>query len=149
MSASIREATGTPSAAAIFNGDGKADILWQNADGQAAVWLMNGTSLIAGANVGVNPGLSWHALNTGDFNGDGKADIVWQNTDGTPAVWLMNGTSVVSGANIGVNPGADWHVIPQHQICSDSVRSTLPHCAQSRSAIQSPVRCEPKPRRSF
>ena len=25
-----------------FNGDGKADILWQNDSGQAAVWLMNG-----------------------------------------------------------------------------------------------------------
>jgi len=25
-----------------FNGDGDADILWQNTNGQAAVWLMNG-----------------------------------------------------------------------------------------------------------
>ena len=29
-------------AAADFNGDGKADILWQNDNGQAAIWLMNG-----------------------------------------------------------------------------------------------------------
>ncbi len=27
-----------------FNGDGKSDILWQNDDGTAAVWLMNGTA---------------------------------------------------------------------------------------------------------
>jgi hypothetical protein len=39
-----------------YNGDGKADILWQNNDGTAAVWLMNGTSLISGANVGTDPG---------------------------------------------------------------------------------------------
>ena len=43
-----------------FNGDGKADILWQNTDGTPAVWLMNGTSLISGANVGFDPGSSWH-----------------------------------------------------------------------------------------
>ena len=24
-----------------FNGDGKSDILWQNDNGQAAIWLMN------------------------------------------------------------------------------------------------------------
>ena len=31
-----------------FNGDGNADILWQNDDGTPAVWLMNGTSIIGG-----------------------------------------------------------------------------------------------------
>jgi hypothetical protein len=45
-----------------YNGDGKADILWQNADGTPAVWLMNGTSLISGANVGFDPGTNWHAV---------------------------------------------------------------------------------------
>ncbi len=47
-------------AAGDFDGDGKADILWQNQDGTPAVWLMDGTSLIGGANVGVNPGGAWH-----------------------------------------------------------------------------------------
>jgi hypothetical protein len=45
-----------------FNGDGKADILWQNADGTPAVWLMNGTNLISGANVGLDPGSNWHVI---------------------------------------------------------------------------------------
>ena len=27
-----------------FNGDGDADILWQNTNGQPAIWLMNGTT---------------------------------------------------------------------------------------------------------
>ena len=31
-----------------FNGDGKADILWQNDNGTPAIWLMNGTSIIGG-----------------------------------------------------------------------------------------------------
>ena len=45
-----------------YNGDGKADIEWQNTDGTPAVWLMNGTSLISGANVGFNPGAAWHVI---------------------------------------------------------------------------------------
>ena len=61
-----------------FNGDGNADILWQNDDGTPAIWLMNGTSLIGGGGL-ANPGPSWHVAGTGDFNGDGNADILWQN----------------------------------------------------------------------
>ena len=42
-------------AAGDFNGDGKADILWQDdaADGGTpAIWLMNGTSFIGGGAAG-------------------------------------------------------------------------------------------------
>ena len=35
---------------------------WQNADGTPAVWLMDGTSLISGANIGANLGSSWHVV---------------------------------------------------------------------------------------
>ena len=66
-----------------FNGDGKADILWQNNSGTPAIWLMNGTS-VTGSGVLANPGTGWHAIGAGDFNGDGKADILWQNDNGTP-----------------------------------------------------------------
>jgi hypothetical protein len=44
-----------------FNGDGKSDLLWQNTDGQPAIWEMNGTNVISAANVGANPGPSWLA----------------------------------------------------------------------------------------
>jgi serralysin len=68
-----------------FNGDGFADILWQNDDGSVAIWEMDGTSMIGGAIV-ANPGASWHAVGTGDFNHDGHADILWQSSDGSVAV---------------------------------------------------------------
>ena len=86
-----------------FNGDGNADILWQNDDGTPAIWLMNGTSFIGGGGL-ANPGPSWHVAGAGDFNGDGNADILWQNDDGTPAIWLMNGTSFIGGGGL-ANPG--------------------------------------------
>ena len=41
-----------------FNGDGNADILWQNDDGTPAIWLMNGTSLIGGGIAGDSPSAS-------------------------------------------------------------------------------------------
>jgi hypothetical protein len=44
-----------------FNDDGHSDILWQNTDGQVAIWELNGTNVIGGGNVGANPGPSWLA----------------------------------------------------------------------------------------
>jgi hypothetical protein len=43
--------TWTPVRAADFNGDGKADILWQNIDGSLAIWLMNGATCLSGAGI--------------------------------------------------------------------------------------------------
>jgi hypothetical protein len=44
------------------NGDGKADILWQNDDGTPAVWLMNGTQFVSFGAPQANPGSSWHIV---------------------------------------------------------------------------------------
>ena len=62
-----------------FNGDGKSDILWQNSNGTAAIWLMDGTNAMSvGAAGPFNPGPSWQIKGSGDFDGDGKSDILWQ-----------------------------------------------------------------------
>ena len=94
-----------------FNGDGHSDILWQNANGQAAIWEMNGTHQLAGGSalVGPNPGPSWKAIGTGDYNGDGLSDILWQNTSGQAAIWEMNGTHQIAGGSqlVGPNPGRE------------------------------------------
>jgi hypothetical protein len=90
-----------------FNGDARADILWQNDNGTPAIWLMNGT--IPTSQIALpNPTASWHERGTGDFNGDGKADILWQSDNGTPAIWLMNGTTPTSQIAL-PNPTASWH----------------------------------------
>ena len=94
-------------AARDFNGDGKADILWQNDDGASAIWELNGTSIIGAAPVG--PALpTWHVAGTGDFNGDGRSDILWQTDNYTQlAIWEMNGTSIIGAAFL-PDPGPTW-----------------------------------------
>ena len=42
-----------------FNGGGHSDILFQNANGQAAIWETNGTTLTGSGVVASNPGPTW------------------------------------------------------------------------------------------
>jgi hypothetical protein len=74
-----------------FNGDGKADVLWQNSSGARAIWLMNGTTysssvyfgiaaqwylnnnmLISGAYSGTLPA-GWSVAGVADFDGMGNS----------------------------------------------------------------------------
>ena len=114
--APITSAGGTASSNGLaapsdFNGDGHSDILWQNTNGQAAIWELNGTNILSGTIVGSNPGPSWKAIGTGDFNDNGHSDILWQNTNGQAAIWEMNGTNEIGGGNVGANPGPSWKAI--------------------------------------
>jgi hypothetical protein len=100
-----------------FNKDGRTDILWYNpGTGVVNAWLLNGTTLIANPNVGVNvPGAQgWQIKGTGDFNNDGRTDILWYNpASGVVNAWLLNGTTLIANPNVGVNvPGAHgWDIV--------------------------------------
>jgi uncharacterized repeat protein (TIGR01451 family) len=95
-----------------FNGDGKDDIIWQGADGTAAMWLMDGTDVtFAGAVGPFNPGTTWEIKGVGDFDGDGKDDLVWQHDGGQAAMWLMDGTDTTFVGAVGpFNPGSSWEI---------------------------------------
>ncbi len=84
------------------------DILFQNTNGEIAIWEMNGTNIVGSGVVGPNPGPSWKAIGTGDFNDDGRSDILFQNTSGQVAIWEMNGTNVTGSGAVGPNPGPSW-----------------------------------------
>jgi VCBS repeat protein len=99
-----------------LNGDANSDLVFQN-NGQAGVWLMNGTTPLAEAGLG-NPGASWRIVTSRDVNGDGNADLIWQNSDGTPGIWLMNGTTPIAEAGFS-NPGASWHIVAAGDLNGD------------------------------
>jgi hypothetical protein len=104
-----------------FNGDGKADLLWRNANGALALWQMNGATLGSSSTVtyqgnAIAPDASWSIAGVGDFNSNGSADILWRQSGGALAIWLMNGSTVQSSAAITcqgnvVAPDASWKVV--------------------------------------
>jgi hypothetical protein len=87
-------------------------LLWQNVDGQASIWEMDGNTKIGGGPAGaINPGPTWKAVGTGDFNHDGNSDILWQNTvSGQVSIWEMDETTKIGGGPV-ANRGTSWQAI--------------------------------------
>lgn len=98
-----------------FNGDGKDDILFRNADGRLTDWLGSSTGAFVdnSANALTTVPEQWHVAAVGDFNGDGRADILWRNDDGRLSDWLGTSTGgfTINDANALTMVTTDWHVV--------------------------------------
>jgi len=103
-------AAGTSSLTVAFPNEPQNDLQFQNADGQVALWQVNGSSLSAFGVVGSNPGPAWSMVATGAFYPGGGSGIVWQNQDGQVAIWQVQATTLESYGLLGPNPGSSWHV---------------------------------------
>ncbi|HLV79761.1 MAG TPA: VCBS repeat-containing protein [Chthonomonadaceae bacterium] len=118
---------GTPD----LDGDGYADILWQNANTAAVYyWLLNGTTVTGGDYI-LDPNqisTDWQIVGTPDLNGDGWPDVLWQNTsDGSVYYWLMQGPNIVGGDYL-VNPGQvspDWRIVGTPDLNGDGAPDIL------------------------
>ena len=95
-----------------FNGDGRSDFLFQNAnDGTCYVWQMDGVQILGGGLIGPAVGKAWQIKTTGDFNGDGKSDFLFQNVnDGSCFVWNIDGFNIVGASLVGPAVGPDWKI---------------------------------------
>ncbi|MBI4661783.1 MAG: VCBS repeat-containing protein [Verrucomicrobia bacterium] len=76
-----------------FDGDGRSDLVWQDANGAAYAWLMNGVNRREQTQLGPagSGDPQWRLAGTADFNRDGQTDVVWQHSDGWSAIWFMRG----------------------------------------------------------
>jgi kumamolisin len=93
-----------------FNGDGYADLAWENTGtGQVAIWLLKNGVFSGVISLPTVP-LEWRIVGVGDFNGDGNADLVWEDTStGQRGIWLLK-NGVLSGAiNLPTEP-VEWHI---------------------------------------
>jgi hypothetical protein len=100
-------------ALADFNGDGNADVLWQNlTTGDRGFWTLGGNypssgwiplTIIAG---------NWNIQAVTDANGDGKNDILWQNTStGDRGWWYLNGMTQSGGYEPLTSIGNQWDIV--------------------------------------
>ena len=132
---------------ADINGDGFADLIFQNNAGQIYVWLLDGsgntvnfstgTGLVLGSQYLCSGGLGdWRVVGCTDANTDGKTDLIFQNTVGQIYVWLLDGTAstVNFSTGAGLKPGsgylyggglADWRIAALADINSDGVADLI------------------------
>lgn len=103
-----------PSRLADFDGDGKADLLWQNAsNGDLAAWLMEGVARTGVASFVPSRPLDAHFVVSavGDFNGDRQVDLVLQHQGrGDVQVWLLDGTHRTALVEVAPARSAKWRL---------------------------------------
>jgi len=90
-----------------YNGDGRADVLWQNDDGTVVIWEMDGTTLTGGGAIG-NFGPAWHAIgNDGMRFISGAAAVIPPALAAQDEIFVF--TSYAAGAHAinGFNPARD------------------------------------------
>lgn len=95
-----------------FNGDGKADLVWQRqSDGVVEIQYLNGNTAIGGGLIQNNPlGSGWNVAGVADFNGDGRSDLVYRRSDGATEIELLNGLTLLGN---GLTASPDAGLLPQ------------------------------------
>ena len=80
-----------------FDGDGKADILFDGSGGTSIHFMDGETYLAPGKWTSAQVAAPWEPVAVGDFDGDGKADILYQNsTNLMMAIHYMDAEVVTS-----------------------------------------------------
>ncbi|WP_419825134.1 FG-GAP repeat domain-containing protein [Sphingomonas sp.] len=111
-----------------YNGDGRADILWQNRDGTVAIWAGTNTGFTQSSYVGSLGLVDGAIVATGDYNGDGRDDVLYRNADGSIGVEASNGTSLQPGIQLGyshASVGTSWLIEGSADFTSDGKADIL------------------------
>ncbi|MEJ0017189.1 MAG: FG-GAP-like repeat-containing protein [Acetobacteraceae bacterium] len=120
---------------ADVTGDGKADLVWQNPNGEIALWTMDGGRLVGVPFTDGRMGPEWRLVATGDFDGDGRSDFAWQTSDGAVAIWLMDGAHVRAAGLPSGRMGTDWRVAGAGDVDGDGRSDLVWANGQGEAAI--------------
>lgn len=95
-----------------MDGDGKADILWRNAnDGRNWMWKMDGLNIARSAGINVIYNQAWKIVGRGDFDGDGKSDVLWRNHEtGRNYIYLMDGFTIKKQGELNYVYDSHWQI---------------------------------------
>jgi hypothetical protein len=109
-----------------YNGDGKADILWRNADNRLYYWEMDGSTIVSSSPVATLSSGTWQIVGDGDYTGDGRSDILFRNT-GTQQVylWTMNGATITAAAQIAILQDVNWQVVGDKDFDNDGIADIM------------------------
>lgn len=91
-------------AARDFDGDGRVDLMWADADRRLEFWKNNGGTTFTVTATGLQYPQGWRIVGSGDFNNDNKADLAF-NDDGAlllsaATVWLMDGAGRIGTQSV-------------------------------------------------
>ncbi|GGQ67685.1 FG-GAP-like repeat-containing protein [Couchioplanes azureus] len=96
-----------------FNGDGFADVIARNADGDLLLYRGNGKGSWIDPSSNIKIGTGWHRFTTvfspGDFNGDGFADVIARNADGDLLLYRGNGKGSWIDPSSNIKIGSGWN----------------------------------------
>jgi hypothetical protein len=108
-----------------FNDDNASDVLWREAGGSVAMWIMSSAQVLSSGWIGGVP-TTWSIFGQRDFNGDGKSDILWHDTSGNVAIWEMNGTAILNQASSFVaNVATTWSIVGTGDFNADGMGDIL------------------------
>ncbi|WP_407155622.1 NF038122 family metalloprotease [Bradyrhizobium sp. STM 3557] len=120
--------------ASDFDGNGQADLVWQNG-GSATIWVDNGNNFVQQAISNASMGAEWTADGVG-HSAQGTKEIFWDNGQGGDvAVWQVSGTSLVSAAVPGGHMGSEWSVVAEGTFSGSGNTDVLWRSASGSAAI--------------
>jgi probable HAF family extracellular repeat protein len=124
-----------------FNSDGKSDILWLDASGNVAMWLINASQVVQAGTLG-NVGTNWSVVGQRNFNisiyaGGGVFPeyILWRDTSGNLAFWWMGGKINILASGIVSSVPTNWNLYGTGDLDRDGVGDLLWRDDQGNIAI--------------
>ena len=121
---------------ADFDGNGSADLIFQNNKGALNIWQMEGATRIGATSLSTVPlvNTGWKVAGFGDFNRDGKNDLLIQNTAGMVAFAAMDGTTFLGGHSW-KKAGTGWSAVGADDFNNDGHIDILFHHTTGKLAV--------------